>query len=143
MCEIPELKPFELYIGTDEAKNAVVYPLNQLPHLLVCGMNGCGRSSFLRTQTALLAHGTSAEQLRQDFTPAAKKMSDSLGVQLWGRSKLDALLRVYESPEQQIMRMLLKALKGILKFAAYIMGFLMALMFIPFWFLWPSKKRRR
>lgn len=79
----------------------------------------------------------------QDFTPAAKKMADSLGVQLWGRSKLDALLRVYESPEQQIMRMLLKALKGILKFAAYIMGFLMALMFIPFWFLWPSKKRRR
>ena len=55
MCEIPELKPFELYIGTDEAKNAVVYPLDQLPHLLVCGMNGCGRSSFLRTQTALLA----------------------------------------------------------------------------------------
>ena len=31
MCEIPELKPFELYIGTDEAKNAVVYPLDQLP----------------------------------------------------------------------------------------------------------------
>ena len=64
MCEIPEIKPFELYIGTDEEQNAVVYPLDQLPHLLVCGMNGCGRSSFLRTQTALLAHGTSAEQLR-------------------------------------------------------------------------------
>ena len=79
----------------------------------------------------------------QDFTSAAKKMAASLGVELWGRSKLDALLRVYDSPEQQIMRMLLKALKGMLKFAAYIMGFLIALVFIPFWFLWPSKKRRR
>ena len=79
----------------------------------------------------------------QDFTSAAKKMAASLGVELWGRSKLDALLRVYDSPEQQIMRMLLKALKGILKFAAYIMGFLIALMSIPFWFLWQSKKRRR
>lgn len=64
MCSIPELKPLELYIGTNEAQNAVVYPLDQLPHLLVCGMNGCGRSSFLRAQTALLAHGTPAEQLR-------------------------------------------------------------------------------
>ena len=64
MCSIPELKPLELYIGTSEAQNAVVYPLDQLPHLLVCGMNGCGRSSFLRAQTALLAHGTPAEQLR-------------------------------------------------------------------------------
>lgn len=64
MCSIPELKPLELYIGTNETQNAVVYPLDQLPHLLVCGMNGCGRSSFLRAQTALLAHGTPAEQLR-------------------------------------------------------------------------------
>ena len=64
MCSIPELKPLELYIGTSEAQNAVVYPLDQLPHLLVCGMNGCGRSSFLRAQTALLAHGAPAEQLR-------------------------------------------------------------------------------
>ena len=64
MCSIPEQKPLELYIGTSEAQNAVVYPLDQLPHLLVCGMNGCGRSSFLRAQTALLAHGTPAEQLR-------------------------------------------------------------------------------
>lgn len=64
MCSIPELKPLELYIGTNEAQNAVVYPLDQLPHLLVCGMNGCGRSGFLRTQTALLAHGAPAEQLR-------------------------------------------------------------------------------
>ena len=39
MCSIPELKPLELYIGTNEAQNAVVYPLDQLPHLLVCGMN--------------------------------------------------------------------------------------------------------
>ena len=62
MCSIPELKPLELYIGTSEAQNAVVYPLDQLPHLLVCGMNGCGRSSFLRAQTALLAHGTPAEE---------------------------------------------------------------------------------
>lgn len=64
MCLIPELKPLELYIGINEAQNAVVYPLEQLPHLLVCGMNGCGRSGFLRTQTALLAHGAPAEQLR-------------------------------------------------------------------------------
>ena len=64
MCSIPERKPLELYIGTNEAQNAVVYPLDQLPHLLVCGMNGCGRSSFLRAQTALLVHGASAEQLR-------------------------------------------------------------------------------
>lgn len=64
MCSIPELKPLELYIGTNEAQNAVVYPLDQLPHLLVCGMNGCGRSGFLRAQAALLAHGTPAEQLR-------------------------------------------------------------------------------
>ena len=64
MCSIPELKPLELYIGTSEAQNAVVYPLDQLPHLLVCGMNGCGRSSFLRAQAAILAHGTPAEQLR-------------------------------------------------------------------------------
>lgn len=64
MCSNPELKPLELYIGTNEAQNAVVYPLDQLPHLLVCGMNGCGRSGFLRTQTALLAHGAPAEQLR-------------------------------------------------------------------------------
>ena len=64
MCSIPELKPLELYIGTNEAQNAVVYPLDQLPHLLVCGMNGCGRSGFLRAQTALLAHGAPAEQLR-------------------------------------------------------------------------------
>lgn len=52
MCSIPERKPLELYIGTSEAQNAVVYPLDQLPHLLVCGMNGCGRSSFLRAQAA-------------------------------------------------------------------------------------------
>lgn len=64
MCSIPELKPLELYIGTSEAQNAVVYPLDQLPHLLVCGMNGCGRSSFLRAQAAILAHGAPAEQLR-------------------------------------------------------------------------------
>lgn len=64
MCSIPELKPLELYIGTSEAQNAVVYPLDQLPHLLVCGMNGCGRSSFLRAQAAILAHGILAEQLR-------------------------------------------------------------------------------
>ena len=64
MCSIPELKPLELYIGTNEAQNAVVYPLDQLPHLLVCGMNGCGRSSFLRAQAAILAHGAPAEQLR-------------------------------------------------------------------------------
>lgn len=64
MCSIPELKPLELYIGTSEAQNAVVYPLDQLPHLLVCGMNGCGRSSFLRAQAAILTHGAPAEQLR-------------------------------------------------------------------------------
>lgn len=64
MCSISELKPLELYIGTNEAQNAVVYPLDQLPHLLVCGMNGCGRSSFLRAQAAILAHGAPAEQLR-------------------------------------------------------------------------------
>lgn len=64
MCSIPELKPLELYIGTSEAQNAVVYPLDQLPHLLVCGMNGCGRSCFLRAQAAILAHGAPAEQLR-------------------------------------------------------------------------------
>lgn len=64
MCSIPERKPLELYIGTSEAQNAVVYPLDQLPHLLVCGMNGCGRSSFLRAQAAILAHGAPAEQLR-------------------------------------------------------------------------------
>ena len=64
MCSIPELKPLELYIGTSEAQNAVVYPLDQLPHLLVCGMNGCGRSSFLRAQAAILAQGAPAEQLR-------------------------------------------------------------------------------
>lgn len=64
MCSIPELKPLELYIGTNETQNAVVYPLDQLPHLLVCGMNGCGRSSFLRAQAAILAHGAPAEQLR-------------------------------------------------------------------------------
>lgn len=63
MCSIPELKPLELYIGTSEAQNAVVYPLDQLPHLLVCGMNGCGHSSFLRAQTALLVHGAPAELL--------------------------------------------------------------------------------
>ena len=91
MCEIPEIKPFELYIGTDEAKNAVVYPLDQLPHLLVCGMNGCGRSSFLRTQTALLAHGTSAEQLRL-------VLMDETGVEFVQFRKLPHLLMpsVYE-----------------------------------------------
>lgn len=55
----------------------------------------------------------------QEFTAAAKTMASSLGVKLWGRRELARLLESYGTPAQRRKRMVLKALKIILKIVLY------------------------
>lgn len=57
------LPPMTLLFGTNEAKQTVFYPLSNLPHLLVCGVSGCGRSNLLRTEVAVLASNTDCSHL--------------------------------------------------------------------------------
>lgn len=55
--------PMTLYFGKDTEKQAVFCPLNDLPHLLVCGVSGSGRSNLLRTEAAVLARNTACSSL--------------------------------------------------------------------------------